>query len=115
LNLRLSDDVGSVDDSDRHRRRQRTARVREEPPPVHRHAVAITLTGTSPVPHWTTCSARNSTDFGMVRPSALAALRFTVSSNLLGCSTGRSPGLAPFRILSTWPAARRHMYATSTP
>jgi hypothetical protein len=27
---------------------------------------------------------------------------------LLGCSTGRSPGLAPLRILSTWIAARRN-------
>ena len=40
----------------------------------------------------------------MVIPSALAVLRLTTSSNLVGCSIGRSPGLAPFRILSTYPA-----------
>jgi hypothetical protein len=38
---------------------------------------------------------------GTVSPSALAVLRLITSSNLVGCSTGRSPGLAPFRILST--------------
>ena len=31
----------------------------------------------------------------MVRPSALAVLRLMTSSNFVGCSTGRSPGLAP--------------------
>ncbi len=44
---------------------------------------------------------------GIVMPSAFAVFRFTTSSNLVGCSIGRSPGLAPFRILSTYPAARR--------
>ncbi len=38
---------------------------------------------------------------GIVRPSALAVLRLMTSSNFVGCSTGRSPGFAPFRILST--------------
>jgi hypothetical protein len=28
-------------------------------------------------------------------------LRLIIRSNLVGCSTGRSAGLAPFRILST--------------
>ena len=41
----------------------------------------------------------------MVRPSAFAAFRLTTSSNFVGCSTGRSAGLAPFRILSTKTAA----------
>ena len=31
----------------------------------------------------------------------------TTNSNLVGCSTGRSPGFAPLRILSTYAAARR--------
>src|SRR5437016_960990 len=44
---------------------------------------------------------------GIVNPSALAVLRLTTSSNLVGCSTGRSAGLAPFKILSTKVAARR--------
>jgi hypothetical protein len=34
-------------------------------------------------------------------PKSLAVLRLMTSSNLVGCSTGRSPGLAPLRILST--------------
>src|SRR5207253_1833377 len=34
---------------------------------------------------------------GIVRPSAFAVLRLMTSSNLVGCSTGRSAGLAPFR------------------
>src|SRR5690348_3362574 len=38
---------------------------------------------------------------GIVTPSALAVLRLITSSNLAGCSIGRSPGLAPFRILAT--------------
>src|SRR5262245_39602545 len=31
----------------------------------------------------------------------LAVLRLITSSNVVGCSTGRSPGFAPLRILST--------------
>src|SRR5258705_11453262 len=38
---------------------------------------------------------------GTVRPRALAVLRLITSSNLVGCSTGRSDGFAPRRILST--------------
>jgi hypothetical protein len=45
-------------------------------------------------------SARASTVGGMASPSAFEALRLITSSNLVGCSTGRSAGLAPFRILS---------------
>ena len=52
-------------------------------------------------PYWITSSARPSSDGGIVRPSALAVLRLITSSNLVGCSTGRSAGLAPLRILST--------------
>src|SRR5262245_61449388 len=55
----------------------------------------------SPVHHSMTWSARSSTDCGIVRPSAFAVLRLMTSSNLVGCSTGRSAGLAPLRILST--------------
>jgi hypothetical protein len=43
---------------------------------------------------------------GTVRPSALAVLRLITSSNFVG-STGISAGVAPFKILSTWAAARR--------
>src|SRR5688500_7237991 len=40
-------------------------------------------------------SARPSTLGGIVRPICLAALRLTMNSNFIGCSTGRSEGLAP--------------------
>ena len=45
--------------------------------------------------------ARTMISGGMVRPSAFAVFRLTTSSNLVGCSTGRSPGFVPLRILST--------------
>src|SRR5262249_23572506 len=48
-----------------------------------------------------TLSARYSIDCGIVTPICLAVLRLIASSNFVGCSTGRSAGLAPFRILST--------------
>lgn len=48
-----------------------------------------------------TSSARASSVGGMVMPSALAVLRFTVSSYLVGRCTGRSPGFSPLRIRST--------------
>src|SRR6266568_4094462 len=48
-----------------------------------------------------TLSALNSMDCGIVSPIRCAVLRLITSSNLVGLSTGRSAGLAPFRILST--------------
>jgi hypothetical protein len=45
-----------------------------------------------------------------MRPSARAVLRLTTSSNLVSSSTGRSDGLAPFRIFST-----RRLGATTLP
>src|SRR5262245_65285642 len=62
------------------------------------------------VPHhayWITSSARTRRDGGIVIPRALAVLRLMTSWNVVGCSTGRSAGLVPFRILSTYVAARR--------
>ncbi len=56
--------------------------------------------GSRPV-HSITSSARLRSVGGTVRPSALAVLRLITSLNLVGCSTGKSAGLAPFRILST--------------
>src|SRR5581483_1833766 len=44
---------------------------------------------------------------GSVKPICLAAFRFITNSNFAGCSMGRSAGLAPFKILSTYAAARR--------
>src|ERR1700676_4785375 len=52
-------------------------------------------------PYSMTSSARARISGGMVMPSALAVLRLTTRVNRVGCSTGRSAGLAPFRILST--------------
>jgi hypothetical protein len=51
--------------------------------------------------HSITSSARERRESGIVRPSDLAVLRLMISSNLVGCSIGRSFGLAPFRTLST--------------
>src|SRR5262249_41851940 len=44
---------------------------------------------------------RNSIESGIVRSSALAVVRLMTRSNLVGCSTGISPGFVPRRILST--------------
>ena len=46
--------------------------------------------------HSITWPAEASNDGGIVRPSALAVLRLTANSNLVGCWIGSSPGLAPF-------------------
>src|SRR5262249_14839052 len=51
--------------------------------------------------HSITSSARASSVGGTARPSACAVLRLMTSSNLVGCTTGRSAGLVPLRILST--------------
>jgi hypothetical protein len=40
-------------------------------------------------------SARASNDCGIVTPSALAVFMLITSSNFVGCSMGRSAGLAP--------------------
>src|SRR5262249_3894530 len=58
--------------------------------------------------HSITSSARASSVGGMVRPSALAALRLITSSNRVGCSSRMSAGRAPLRIRSTWPTACRN-------
>jgi hypothetical protein len=55
----------------------------------------------SPCGYLITLSARASTFCGIVTPICFAVLRLITSSNFVGCSTGRSAGLAPFRILST--------------
>src|SRR5262249_40633923 len=51
--------------------------------------------------HSITSSARASSGDGMVRPSAFAVIKFTIRSNLVGCSTRMLLGFAPRRILST--------------
>src|SRR5262245_59628203 len=74
----------------------------EEGAPVHHRCPSLSFrTSTAPTSHSITWSARCSSDGGIFRPSALAVLRLMTSSNLVGCSTGRSLGLAPLSILST--------------
>jgi hypothetical protein len=62
---------------------------------------------TSAHPYRITSSAWKRSVGGMVRPRAWAVFRLMTSSNFIGCSTGRSAGFAPFRILSMYTAARR--------
>src|SRR5262249_43679103 len=54
-----------------------------------------------------TSSARTSSVGGTSRPIALAVLRLRNIWRLVGNSTGKLPGLEPFKILSTKIAARR--------
>src|SRR4029079_13180256 len=65
---------------------RRAAEKRHECAPVH----SITL------------SARSRIDSEIERPIAVAALRFTTSSNLTACSTGSSLGFAPLSTRSTY-------------
>ena len=55
----------------------------------------------APVHYSMISSARTNRDWGIVSPRAFAVFKLMTSSNFVGCSTGRSAGLAPFRILST--------------
>jgi len=57
-------------------------------------------------PHSITSSAIATSVGGSSRPRAFATLRLMASSNLTGCSTGKSAGLVPCRILCTYAAAR---------
>src|SRR6266576_3240682 len=50
--------------------------------------------------HSITSSASASSVGGISRPSVVAVLRLITNSNLVGCSTGRSPGFVPLRIRS---------------
>src|SRR5439155_6568312 len=49
----------------------------------------------APVHHSITWSARSRMDCGIISPRAFAVFMLTTSSNFVGCSTGRSAGLAP--------------------
>ena len=53
------------------------------------------------VVHSITFSALIRSDCGILRPSAFAVLPLMNNSNIVGCSTGKSPGFAPLKILST--------------
>src|SRR5262249_39394259 len=73
-----------------------------------RRALPDTCTAAKALHHSIISSARASTVGGKVSPMIFAAFRLITSSNLEGCSTGRSPGFAPLKIFSTRPAARRY-------
>src|SRR6516165_839739 len=57
--------------------------------------------------HSITSSARAIKDFDTSSPSAFAVVTLISRSNFVGCSTGKSLGFAPRRILSTNSAERR--------
>src|SRR5262245_26490683 len=83
----------AAEESDhRHRRLLRTRRPR----PRGRRAAEQRYELTPP--HSITSSARCCKHHGTSRPSALAVLRLMTRSNLVGRTTGKSPGLAPLRI-----------------
>jgi hypothetical protein len=55
--------------------------------------------------HSITSSAMASNVGGTFSPSAFATIRFSTSSNLVGCTTGKSAGFSPLRIqytLAVW-------------
>jgi len=62
-----------------------------------------------------TFSARLIVSGGMITPICSAVFKLTQRSNLVGCTSVRSPGLAPLRILSTYSAARRDRSGRFTP
>src|SRR5215475_8025050 len=80
-------------------RRRRAAEQRDELAPLHS----------------ITSSARCCKNHGTSSPSALAVLRLMTRSNLVGCTTGKSPGLAPLRIRSTYAAERLTISAVLGP
>jgi hypothetical protein len=62
-----------------------------------------------------TSSARTKNVSEIARPIVLAVFTLTMSSNFVGCSMGRSAGLAPLRMRSTKYAARRYKLRIFTP
>jgi hypothetical protein len=86
------------------------SRHAKQPPACLKRAISGRLPG-----HSITAFASASTLSGISRPIAFAVLTLMTSSNLVGCSTGRSAGFAPFAILSTYSATRRKMAGTSGP
>src|SRR5262245_51665279 len=69
----------------------------------------------APPHHSITSSATNRMSRLIESPTALAAFRLMTSSNLVGRSTGRSAGFAPFNILSTYGAVRRNRSSRFAP
>jgi hypothetical protein len=65
--------------------------------------------------HSITLSARASSVRGTSRWSAFIVLRLMTNSNLVGCWTGKSRGLSPLRMRSTYEAACRYVSSISIP
>src|SRR5262245_1426569 len=86
-------------------RHGRLLRARRERP---RHGRAAEQRDELAALHSITSFAAACSVSGTVRPIAFAVLRLITRSNFVGCSIGSSPGFVPFRILSTYPAARRN-------
>src|SRR5262249_35660675 len=59
--------------------------------------------------HSITSSAGRRKDSWIVRPIAFAVLRLIAKSNFVGCSTGKSAGFVPCKILCTRTALRRNI------
>src|SRR5262245_16852550 len=78
--------------------RKRIDVVRDERP---RHCRASEQRDELAPLHSITSLARASSVGGTVRPSAVAAFALMTNSNFVGCCTGRSAGLAPFRMRTT--------------
>ena len=76
---------------------------------LHSAIHGFLLSTLAPHDYRITLSARASTFGGIVRAICFAAFRLMLNSNFVGCSTGRSAELLPFRILSTYVATRRGM------
>src|SRR5262245_12954672 len=87
-------------------------RCRQRP---YRRCAAEQRDELAPSDHSITSSATASSPGGKTRPSAFAVVRLTMSSNLVGCSTGRLAGFAPRSILSTYSAARLAKCSASGP
>src|SRR5262245_41041708 len=71
-------------------------------PPSHSH-------------HSITSSARASSVGGTSMPSAFAVLRLMMRSNVVGCTTGRSPGFSPWTMRPTYVPDWRHAPKTLAP
>jgi hypothetical protein len=76
---------------------------------------AVSKCSKQALPYSTTSSARAITEGGTVSPSVFAVLRLMTSRSLFACSTGRSLGLAPRSILSTYSDARVTLQTKSWP
>src|SRR5262245_30767879 len=88
-------------------------RARRERPRCH---AAEQRDEIAPFHHSITLSARTTNVLGTSWPIAFAVLRLMTSSNLVGCSTGRSPGFAPRRSLASCRLmASRHKGTISGP